>query len=396
MSQVPAIPRTRPLALAWLREAEWLTGERVRAYGQLFALVTVGVVIARFAGVFASDYVEFWAAGHLVLAGRAADAYDLAREFATIRLVLPNAQPEPFFYPPVFLLICTPFAILPYYWSMLAFVAASLLGYWQAMRVLLPRAGLVLLGFPGVALAVLSAQNGLISAALFGGALAVLGRAPAFAGVLFGCLCYKPQLGLLIPLALIATRQWRAFAAAAVTVLGLVALSAALFGLGAWRGFLADLPFARSLLDNPGIAPALWASTYRLMLQVGAGHRAAVLVQGGLTVGACITLVLACRRRPDAITGLLPAAALLATPYLFSYDLPLLAVPMAWIVLDARRRGFLPWEKAGLACVYLAPMLTLLVGNLHLTLGPPAMLLMAALVLRRVWRVPPVRSAALR
>src|SRR6185503_2638874 len=49
---------------------------------------------------------------------------------------------------------------------------------------------------------------------------------------------YKPQLCLLVPVALIAARQWRALAWAIATGIVLVATSLAVFGAGAWLDFI--------------------------------------------------------------------------------------------------------------------------------------------------------------
>lgn len=66
----------------------------------------------------------------------------------------------------------------------------------------------------------------------------------------------------------------------------------------------------------------------------------------------------------------------------------MLAVPLAWVVAQARRTGFLPWEKAVLAFVYVVPLLSLFGGRYGLPLGPPAMLALFAVALRRAWRMP--------
>jgi hypothetical protein len=57
-------------------------------------------------------------------------------------------------------------------------------------------------------------QNSLLTAALFGAATLFVDRRPSVAGVLFGALCYEPPFGLLVPVALAAQKNWRAFAAA--------------------------------------------------------------------------------------------------------------------------------------------------------------------------------------
>ena len=51
-------------------------------------------------------------------------------------------------------------------------------------------------------------QNGFLTAALIGGALGLLERRPALAGICLGLLTYKPQFGLLFPFVLIADRRW--------------------------------------------------------------------------------------------------------------------------------------------------------------------------------------------
>ena len=50
---------------------------------------------------------------------------------------------------------------------------------------------------------------------LLGGALVSLDRRPLIAGILFGLMAYKPQFGLMIPIALAAGGYWRSFSAAA-------------------------------------------------------------------------------------------------------------------------------------------------------------------------------------
>src|SRR5436309_2254785 len=68
--------------------------------------------------------------------------------------------------------------------------------------------------YPAVFVNLGHGHNGFLTAALLGGALVLLDRRPIVAGVLFGLMAYKPQFGLMIPLVLIATGRWRAFAAA--------------------------------------------------------------------------------------------------------------------------------------------------------------------------------------
>src|SRR5450759_1306515 len=95
-------------------------------------------------------------------------------------------------------------------------------------------------------------QNGAWSAALLGGGLSLLERRPVAAGMLFGLFVYKPHLALLIPVALIAGRQWRALIAAGVTTVIVLALSVVLFGPDVWADWLRNVSVLREAFLERG------------------------------------------------------------------------------------------------------------------------------------------------
>ena len=95
----------------------------------------------------------------------------------------------------------------------------------------------LMLASPFAAWNFLIGQNGFLTASLLRASLLLLERRPVLAGVFIGCLTYKPQFGIFLPVALIAARQWRACVSAAVTVISLVAASAATFGVDGWVAF---------------------------------------------------------------------------------------------------------------------------------------------------------------
>ena len=75
-------------------------------------------------------------------------------------------------------------------------------------------------------------HNGFLTAALFGSGLPLLPTRPVHAGALLGLLAYKPQYGLLIPLALAARRPMaRHRVSCARRLQSTVAASIALFGM---------------------------------------------------------------------------------------------------------------------------------------------------------------------
>src|SRR5204862_7518902 len=95
----------------------------------------------------------------------------------------------------------------------------------------------LMLASPFAAWNFLIGQNGFLTASLLGSSLLLIERRPVLAGVFIGCLTYKPQFGILFPVALIAARQWRTCVSAAATAIFLAAASAGTFGVDAWAAF---------------------------------------------------------------------------------------------------------------------------------------------------------------
>src|SRR5262249_10839556 len=139
-------------------------------------------------------------------------------------------------YPPPFLFAAALGALLPFVPAGLAWLVATGAAYAAAIRGIVgDRVGwLFALGFPGAIWDVTAGANGFLTAALIGGALGWLERQPVLAGCCLGLLTFKPQLGVLFPLVLVATGRWRAFVAAAVTTVAVAALSWLAFGSAPW------------------------------------------------------------------------------------------------------------------------------------------------------------------
>ena len=161
----------------------------------------------------ANDFVDVWAAGHLALDGNAAAAYDWtlhkAAEVAAVGHDFENYYG--WHYPPTFFFVAATLAMLPYSAAALVWLGATLPAYVTAVRHIVgERAGIfIALGSPAVLWNASAGQNGYFTAALMGGALGLMQRRPWLAGLCLGLLSYKPHLGLLFPLALIAGSCWR-------------------------------------------------------------------------------------------------------------------------------------------------------------------------------------------
>jgi arabinofuranan 3-O-arabinosyltransferase len=309
---------------------------------------------------FHTDFTSVYAAGRLALAGHAAAAYDWNLHYAAENAVAPHdyAAYLGWHYPPPFLLVAALLATLPYALAFLVWLAVTLPLYLASMRAVVgDKLGWLIGGaFPCLLPNIVPGQNGLFTAALIGGTLALLPRRPIVAGCCLGLLTYKPQFGILFPLLLIAGGHWRAIGAAAASAGVLALATIAVFGVAPWSEFAHWLPLTSHALfaqDSP--IHTEWSkfqSVFALVRLLGGSATLAWTLQVMLTV--VVALVLCLMWRSHRISYELKAAAaaagvLLATPYVYLYDLTILAVAIGFLLRAALRTGFLPGEAGGLA-----------------------------------------------
>ncbi|HTJ63627.1 MAG TPA: glycosyltransferase family 87 protein [Alphaproteobacteria bacterium] len=359
---------------AALRAGDFVTWPRIRAYCTILALSYLAALAWALAGQgnidpgghpIGSDFVSFWTVSTLLQGGDIAAIYQphgLA-EFERLRVGVPAAKLfYAWFYPPIALLLVWPLALLPYLASLAVWLAAGLAAYLTAIRAILPdrRALFVAAAFPAVFVTLSHGQNAFVTTALLGGALVLLDRRPLVAGILIGALAFKPQLGVLIPFALLAGGHWRTIAAAAMTVLALAVLSYAAFGLEAWRGFFTVSDLSRQTLEQGLVPYSKMQSPFAAVRLLGAPVPLAYAVQF-LVSGICVLLVAWAWRRPAALdfksTALILATPL-ATPFVLDYDLLMLALPTAWLSAHLLKDGAAPYEKTCLAALFFLPVVT--------------------------------------
>jgi len=334
------------------------------------------------------DFLAFWSASALALGGAPAAAYDLAALHGVqVATVGADIEPVPWHYPPTFLLLVLPLALLPYLAALVLWLAAPLGLLGAVAYRLAPRPAAALLAplFPAVAQCLISGQNGIVSAVLLGGGLVNLERRPALAGVLFGLLTYKPQLAWLVPLALLFGRHWRALAALALSAAALAAVSLLAFGAAPWAAFLGDLGFAAELLET-GRKPWVRVPTvFAAARLAGLGTTAAYAAQAASATAVAVLVARLWRRpAPLPLRGAALAAAIpLATPFAFDYDLVLLLLPIAWLARAGVETGWRRGEAALLALLWAAPVGGWLIARLT---GAQLTPLVLALLLAAIWR----------
>ncbi len=387
----------------FLVRASWLNEERVTGYAWIFlglyAVATI-VWIALSPGwidpngkPIGTDFMTVWSAGKLALAGEPAAAYDYARHLDMQRQALPwpQGQEPPYYgwhYPPFFMLFAVPLALLSYGAALTAWTATTLPVYLAAIRGIVPHRRWLLfaLAFPAVFVNLGHGQSGFLTAGLLGLGVLLLDERPAVSGVLFGLLAYKPQLGLLLPLVLVADRRWQAFATAAGTTVALSLLSYAVFGDEVWRAFIASVTLTRTMvLEQGAMGWEKMQSAFAAMRMLGAGIGTAYAVQACVSLCAAAAVVWVWRR-PVGMPlkgAALVTGTLLATPYVMDYDLTLLALVIAWLAVEGMRTEFLNWEKTALFGAWLLPIVSRAIGSFGLPIGPVVLLVVLALILRR-------------
>jgi hypothetical protein len=393
--------------VAALRTGTWLTRERMRlvGLGVLFAsALGLGFLLATSDGLndyqgrpLGTDFSNVYAAGTHVLDGNAAAPFDPPQQAAREKAIFgPDTQFYGWHYPPLFLFLAALLALMPYWLALLVWQGTTLSLYLAAMReVLRARTAaapdrlwlLLALAFPAVFVNLGHGHNGFLTAALMGGALVLLEKRPLAAGLLFGCLAYKPQFGLLIPLALIAGGHWRAFAAAAATVALLVVATTLAFGPEVWQAFLNSTHFTRVVVLEAGSTG--WhkiQSVFSWVRMWGGPIPLAYAVQGLATLGAAVAIVWLWRGRAayPLKAAALSMGAILATPYSLDYDMMVLAPAIAFLAVHGRTAGFAPYEKTMLAALWIVPFVARSVAQLtFMPLGVIAMLLAFGLVLHK-------------
>ena len=390
-----------------LRTGEWLTAARMRGY----SLILLGIFILAFAGWIAisdgmvdrngkpigTDFSSFYAAGSLVLDGRPGDVYDMAAHYAREQRIFGAATPYyGWLYPPIFLLVATPLAVMPYTLALAVWQISTFALYLSVIGAIVRRIpGNVIgsmwlpiaAGFPAVFINLGHGQNGLLTAGLFGAALLALPARPVLSGILFGALAYKPQLALVVPFALLAAGQWRTIIAAGITVLALMAVTSLIFGADLWLAFAASTETSRKLLIEQGsVGFEKLQSVFAVVRMWGAGVPAAYAIQGAVsaTVVCCTAWAWRSACNHDLKAAILVVATLLASPHILDYDLVILALAIAFTVGVGFAGSFRDYEISLLAAAWIVPLLSRsIAGATHIPLGLLVVLAFYAFLFRR-------------
>lgn len=308
-------------------------------------------------------FTNLWVAGATAASGSAMSLLNQPAHAATVRALFGAGFTEQLWgYPPSMLLIAVPFSLIPLSIGFTIWTAASVAALWQAMRWAGLGATATLAALcPSAVEGLLNGQNGGFAAALLVVALAGLGRRPVIAGIALGMLTLKPQLGVLLPICLIASRDRKASVVAVATAGILLVASSVAFGMEAWSGFFIQTrPFMTAILEHEWTGAAAqinFASPFMAARALSASIGVAYAVQGAVGLGCAAAVWLAWRRKdadPAMRIALTASLTLLATPYSHSYDLVALGVAVALIITGSKKKFTLA-ERIGLAIAWVWP-----------------------------------------
>jgi hypothetical protein len=335
-----------------------------------------------------TDFLNVWAAGKLALDGQPALAWDwgIHKQVQVAMLGQSYVGDYAWHYPPPFLFIAMFLAHFSYAAGLVGWAAASFVPYMAMMRAVVgQRFGLMVgAAFPVVLANTMAGQNGFLTAALLGGTLVLMPPRPILSGICLGLLSYKPQYGVLFPLVLIAASQWRTFFAAAVTTAALALMSWIAFGTDSWQAFFHWMPMFSQAFFTEGRATFFkLQSVFGLVRTMGGSEQLAWMLQWMMSGTVGVGVVMLWRSRADYAlkAAALAAGTLLLTPYLFLYDMMVLAIPVGFLLRDGLAEGFRRGELGALAC---AMGLLVAFPFFEIPLGLGSTLIVAALIVRRV------------
>lgn len=247
--------------------------------------------------------------------------------------------------------------------------------FWRQSGSTAPWLLLAGLSLPFICANAFTAQTGTLIACFYLGIALCWRKYPAMAGICISAVIIKPQLGLLLPVALLAGRRWKSIVTLAIATVLLLAYATWWFGLGIWAQYQAILPwFIRFLREGFGPFSQLAAGPYLALHWTGWPDAAALAAQAVVTTAVIAITGLVFRRQPineegyGLQMGILATGALLATPHAMIYDSPLLVLGIAALLQVVWKRG---WRNMGDLTVVTMTLLMPYFQPLVMNLGVP-------------------------
>ena len=390
------------------RHRRWRVGEQKTVYlsalvlgvGALISIICAQQIwagyIARTPGHPAAlgDFLALWSYAKIAVSHPATELYDIAalHQRQVALGVNPSLQ-KPFPYPPTFIIFLWPISLLPYGVAWVVWIVGTLgLFVWAVVATCsrLPLCVLLILVAPVTGYTIALGQSGFMAAALIIAGLRLANTRPVLAGVLIGILSYKPQLCLLVPIALAAAGFWPALRVACATAVGLGLAATLAFGWQVWPSWLSMIPDYVSNFDRNTAALAIKPTVMANLLMVGVKLPVARCVQAFVALTVAILVWRCFRRNPGRLaTAAVLVGTFLATTHAFIYDMPMVSAALALVIQERTDAdaSFSLGEVLILVLAFLFPALMMLT-DFNLPVSSVCLLLFFGLILRRQARQP--------
>ncbi|WP_315783928.1 glycosyltransferase family 87 protein [Bradyrhizobium sp. SZCCHNPS1003] len=280
------------------------------------------------------DFFGLWSFGRFAALSGASiyDPVALARYQQSLDPTLGGGG-FPYPYPPTFLLVLIPLGMLALPVAYVCWISVTFALYglatlgrdWRSLT------SLALLAAPTTLINAITGQNGFLSAALLIGGLRLLARHPIVAGTLLGLLAYKPQFVLLMPVVLLASRNWRAILSAIATTVIVAVVSGAALDPWIWLEWVVKFPsYQAQLQANQASLDHMMPTVIAGLHALGAPPPIGYLVQLLLSCSIVVMVWDAWRRgMTEQAIALVAVGSIIATPYAMIYDMPMVATGIA-------------------------------------------------------------------
>ncbi len=413
-----AIDDGRTLAKQSRKIDSWLTSRRLRAHAALIGIALWSIYIwtlatpglrDRHGNLKGTDFLHFYTLGALADAHRGLDLYSISAQAALARERVPQASGIRYLplYPPQVSLLFAPLAKLPYGSALALWWIVTALIYATCCYVIWRRCGnlrqhkttaiLAAFAFPAFFNLIAWGQTSALALACFTALFfALRDRHEFLAGLILGCLIFKPQLGLAAAVVFLAIGAWKLVLAAILSASAQLSAGVLYYGmepLRQWARILWNVRSVSQWLEPRPYQTHSLRTFWSMIVPWSSISVAMYVITSILVLAATITLW---KRSADVPLSVKYSALLFATvlvaPHLTVYDLVIVA-PALLLLADWLIQQRSPKSGIGtlLYLIYVLPLLAPITRWTHVQLSVIAM----AAVVYMLWRLSRRNGAAL-
>ena len=333
-----------------IKPAIWLTSKRLRAHGIIVALCLWGLygwnlttpgMRDRNGNLKGTDFLHLYTLGSIANQHRGADLYDMNAQAALAAERVPEARGIRYLplYPPQVSIFFAPLAGLSYGWALVWWWGSSAIVYglccfsiWRSCPHLYDCGATVVIlavAFPAFFHLIAWGQTSALALACFTLMFFLLRHRRDFlAGLVLGCLIFKPQLGLAAAVVFVSTGAWKTALGAIVSTAAQISIGILFYGIEPLRQWMGMLWNVRTML--PLLEPKLYQThslrTFWSMLLPWPAISLGLYI---LSAAVALAWTIACWKRRSSPLSLrfsaLLFASVLVAPHLTVYDLVILA-----------------------------------------------------------------------